>query len=715
MRNSLTLLILMAFCGAALAQPAAGRLTAKKRIALAEEQVERFEYDNAIEQLEAAYEENRDPEIAIKLGDLYMQIRNYKKASSRYRSGLRKDKDNDYINARFSYGRSLRMRQNEEDFSEDDIMTAKQQFEKFLRLSTVDSLKELAQVELEGCDFMLNATEVDGRTVTNAGKEVNTKYSEYSPVWDPSGDIMYYARVVVDEEEKEKKDETKPLAGVKLFSVKRTEKGLEEPEELGEHINSEKYTANISISRDGNRLYFTRQELDGNGITASKVFISEKSGNGWGAPAEVNGINGDYLANYPAVGELRGKEVIFFSSKMAGGMGGWDIYYATYKGGGVYGDPVPLGPKINTPGDEITPFYQDGTLYFSSTGHVGLGGFDVFSTDWDGSRWSKPANLGRGVNGPTDDRYYNITPDGYRGSFTSNRNGTGKKSMNKSKTCCDDVYSVNFKIILANLYAKVFDQETKQPLDNLKLTIYDVSTGDYLKFKNLTSGKTNEFASELELDKAYAVVVERADYVSDTLSLETTGLVDSRDWNENIMLEPLPVYITITKENPIKLENIIYDFNDDKILAESEDDLQFILGLMEEYPEMRIELLSHTDARGETAYNYALSQRRADSAKNWLVERGIKKFRIEALGEGESKPFVITEREAALYDYLPEGQELTEDFINALDTEEKQEVAHQLNRRSEFRITEGPTSIKIEESKLVRKGVSEVKGEDEKK
>ena len=712
MRNILTLIFSIAIMGAAVAQPSAGRLTPKKRIALAEEQVEKFEYDNAIEQLEEAYDEQKDPEVAIFLGDLYMQTRDYKKAVLRYRSGLRKDKTNQFVEARFNYARAIRMNQDIEDVEEDDIMKAKEMLNEYISLVTDEKKKELAEAELKGCDFMMNATGVEGRTVTHAGKDINTKYSEYSAVWEPTtGDEIYYARVVIDEDGKDKKDEIKTLTAVKIFTAKRTEDGLSDPEVLGDHINTGKYTANISISRDGQRLYFTRQDLNGNGIISSKIYISQKSGDGWGAAEEVNGINGDYLANYPAVGELFGKEVIFFSSNMEGGQGGWDIYYATYKGGGVYGDPKSLGPKINTPGDEVTPFYQDGILYFSSNGHVGVGGYDVFSSEWDGSRWSSPSNMGLGVNSAKDDRYYNITSDGLRGFFTSNRVGTGAKSVN-SKTCCDDIYNVSYKEILANLEALVFDAETKEALPGVSLKIVDMTSGAAVNFKNLSNKEANNFASELELDKSYVLITSRADYVSDTMALETVGLVDSRVWNENIMLEPMPVYITITKENPIKLSNIIYDFDDDKILQESEEDLQFILDLMNEYPEMRIELLSHTDSRGEEGYNYNLSQRRANSAKNWLVERGIQKFRIEALGEGESKPYTVTELEAATYDYLPVGQMLTDDFILGLETEEMQEAAFQLNRRSEFQITEGPTSIKIEEKKLARKGIREVKDEN---
>src|SRR5690606_1328128 len=124
-----------------------------------------------------------------------------------------------------------------------------------------------------------------------------------------------------------------------------------------------------------------------------KIYYSENSGSGWGPAYEVGGVNGNWIAKHPAVGELFGKEVLFFVSDMPGGEGGSDLYYATAIGSGMYGDPVNLGPKLNTPSDEETPFYRDGILYFSSTGHPGLGGFDVFSSTWNGTTWSEPKNM----------------------------------------------------------------------------------------------------------------------------------------------------------------------------------------------------------------------------------------------------------------------------------------------------------------------------------
>ena len=179
--------------------------------------------------------------------------------------------------------------------------------------------------------------------------------------------------------------------------------------------------------------------------------------------------------------------------------------------------------------------------------------------------------------------------------------------------------------------------------------------------------------------------------------------------------------MTFTSETPIVLQNIYYDFNDDKILAEAEQDLQLVLELLNEYPDMVIELSSHTDFRGEEDYNRNLSQRRAESARRWLLaaQEGLPRRRIQAKGYGESQPVTITAKLAAEFPFLKEGDVLTEEFINALETEEQKEAAHQVNRRTEFRIVAGPTSIKIEETRLIRKGKTEldqpVKEEEKKK
>jgi peptidoglycan-associated lipoprotein len=684
------------------AQPI-NRQTYGTTVKKAEEKKAEKDYYNALEQYQTAYEEKTDQDMAVQMALLNYELRDYRRAQRQFRSALRRDKKGKYEQYRFLYAKCMKM--NEE--YEDAIIELK----KVIKNTTDPVIKELAESELSGAEFAQIAQEVTGVTITNAGRNVNSSNSEYSAFLAPGGKEMYFTSwqtndlIVVDDENTD--------IYTKIWRSNRSDDGWEKPTALEGNINRPGFhTSNITISPDGNRMYFARQQLEGNVLSESKIFMAEKNGSDWGAAKEVNGINGNFIVTHPAVGELYGKEVLFFSSNQDGGEGQFDLFYATYKGDGVYGEPVNLGPKLNTVGNEKTPYYRDGILYFSSDGHPGLGGLDIFSTVWDGSRWSKPTNMGKGYNTSLDEYYFMLDQEGYSGFLISNRPGT--RSL-KSKTCCYDVFNVSLKVITADLLAKVYDKETKEPLLGATVKLIDLSDNLEKQVDQKTSQGGNVFPFGLELDKIYKIEISREDYFPDTLEFHTIGLLDSKTYDENILLQPKEVFMTIYKEKPIQLDNIYYDFNDDKILSEAEPDLQFLLDLMKDYPEMVIELSSHTDARGDNDYNENLSQRRAESAKKWLTERGIVEERIVPKGYGEAQPKTISFKLADRHDFLKEGDVLTEEFIDELETEEVQETAHRINRRTEFTILEGPTSIKLEESKLVRKGVNEIDKPIEKK
>ncbi len=681
------------------AQPL-NKATYNTMIETAEELFAQKDWYNALEWYEKAYEERRDYDVAIRIAEINFRLRDYRRASSWYARAFRRDKTGKYNEYRFNYARALKM--------QGKYPEAIKEFGKYLQTATDPVKRQLAEVEKQGCEWALQATEVPNVTISNAGRNVNTKQSEYAPWPAPDGETMYYASFRTDEViilDEKNHDE----AVVKIMRAHKTDKGWSKPEELSPQINRPAvHTSNVALSPDGRRMYFTRQELQGNELAQSRIYVSEWSGNDWGPAREVQGVNGEWIATHPAVGELFGKEVLYFASDMDGGYGGLDIYYATYKGDGIYGDPVNLGPKINTVGNEVTPFYQDGVLYFSSDGHPGLGGLDIFFSEWNGTIWSTPQNMGKGFNSSVDDLYFRLHKDGTWGFLTSNRPATGARSL-KSKTCCDDIYNVSLKIITANLIAAVVDAETKIPLKGATVQVIDPSGQSEQPTQSLTNAESNTFSFPLEVDRSYLVIGTHPDYFPDTLTLNTVGLLDDRTFELTLDLAPKPVYVTIKREEPFVLQNIYYDFDKADIKPEAEKDLKFILELMQQYPDMVIELSSHTDARGDDAYNRALSQRRAEAARRWLIEHGIERRRIRAVGYGETQPKVVNAELARQYPFLKEGDVLTEDFINKLETEEQREIAHQLNRRTEFKIISGPKSIQIEEKKLIRLGVREVK------
>jgi len=679
-----------------LAQPL-NKQTPAMMITTGDEQVELLNFYGALEWYEKAYESDkalRDNDLAYKIANLHYMLRDYKKAERWYKKVVTKKYrkgTNPYLpEARFIYGRTLKMAENYDE--------AIVQLEMYIKESKNAAVKPLAEAELTGAQMALGMTPVTGVFIENAGK-ANTKTTETSPYLTDDG-TLYYASFLNDEftvidgkqgdyhlkvatsTRKEKKK--KKSRGKKKKDVEETKPELgafQKGKAITTKVNREGYhTGNVTMTPDGNTMFFTRMlmSLDGRGNTIgeSKLYSSEKNGNSWKGAKEVEGINGEWIVKHPSVGEHFGNEVLFFSSDMPGGEGGFDIYYATKKGDGVYGDPINLGEVLNTAGDDITPHYREGNLYFSSTGHPGVGGLDIFSSQWNGSIWTKPTNLGKGYNSPVDDLYFSLDNSGYNGVLISNRVGT--KSV-KSKTCCDDIFIVKIPEVVLELMATAFD-EKDQALSGVSVSLIEVEGKDT---EAQTNAKGNNFGFTLNEEKSYMIIGKTAGYYPDTAYVNTVGLTESTVIERQLKLKLIPIVeepkdeVEVFIDKPIELKNILFDFNEAKILAEAEPDLQFILEIMNQYPDMIVELGSHTDAQGNDSYNQKLSQRRATSSKAWLTDRGIASSRIKAVGYGETQ----------IRNQCVDG-------VKCPDEE------HRYNRRTEFKIIAGPTSIKVKQNRL---------------
>jgi peptidoglycan-associated lipoprotein len=486
------------------------------------------------------------------------------------------------------------------------------------------------------------------------------------------------------------------------YAKKNEETGVwGKPEALKANINRpEIHNVNVSISPDGNKLYFNRQVLQGNEVVESQLFYSVGGDGAWKGAKEIVGIDPEYRARHPFPGELFGREVLFFSSDIPGGFGGADLYYAPQKSEGVYGDPVNLGPKINTLGDEVTPYYYNGTLYFSSNMHPGLGGYDIFYSFWNGQNWSDPLNMSKGFNSPQDDQYFRLDADGYNGLLTSNR--PAGKSV-RAKTCCEDIYSFTIEKIKADLVVGTFNSG-RQALKGVTVMIIPKPGGDPQTIQN---DKGNKFDFKLELEKSYRIIATHPNHFPDTAVINTLNLKANKSFTQRLYLKPIPIpvpeYDTILSEKAIVMENILYEYGDDKILPTAEPDLNFLLEIMNQYPDLIIELSSHTDNRGNDEFNKGLSQRRAESAKQWLLQKGINQTRIKAVGNGENVPKVVDDRLANKHpEFLP-GDIFSGEYINKLETEEDKELAHALNRRTEFKIIGGPKVITVKSTRLLKR------------
>ncbi len=624
----------------------------------------------ALELFKEAYDDLKDKELLVKIAFLEYKLRDFEAAEKAFFRLTQRDRKKEFTELKFWYARSLHM--------QGKYLEAKTAYQDYLSEAIDPKQMELAKTAIPACEAAQKAKQPENLIVVNAGKKVNSPQTQSSPQM--AGGQLYFATMdakqVVVLDGKEDDSYFSKIAAAP--EVKPGEYG--EPVVLDEAINREGWhQGNVHISPDGQSMFFTRVELKNNVVGTSKIFYSEKTNEGWAGAEEVTGVNGDHIAKHPCVGELFGAPCLFFVADLPGGKGGFDLYYAPKKGEGQYGTPVAL-VDLNTAGDEVSPFYRDGKLWFSSDGHGGLGGLDIMFSTWNGSNWSRPQLLEKGYNSSVDDQYFTLNQTGYTGFFVSNRPGPNNL---KSKTCCDDVYAFEIEQIKANLNALTFDQKTKKPLPNCTVRVLEVlgkGTNPFDEKKNPTA---NLFDFGLATEKQFLIIASRDGYYSDSTTVNTVGLKKTQTFEKKLNLRAIPPppppkeeEKEFTRDEPIRLNNIYYDYNDYKILPDAEEDLQQLYDLMIQYADMVIELSSHTDARGNDAYNQSLSQKRAESAKAWLVAKGIATERISPVGYGEK----------VILNQCQNGVQCSDED-------------HRYNRRTEFKITAGPTSIKIKVKK----------------
>lgn len=704
MKYLLFSLLFAAFTLPLAAQPLAGTAKEDQLLIVADSSLRAGNWFGALENYALAYEQNDELPLKPVIGQMHLKLRDVAAAVRTYKQVFRRAEASDTTNNehRFYYAQALKMDGQYEE--------ARTYFNNFLLHSSDERMNTLANLELEGIRLYKDApTETGEVALENLGRKVNGRFSEYRPILSPDESTLYFSTWQATEAV-EPTDANDAASFSRIFISTREvdDKGevtYDQPEPLGKEVNRPGvHTANPAISPDGRRLLYNRIAMETNVVQEAKIYVSDVEDNGWKSGNPVSGINGDHLALHPTPGELFGQEVLFFVSDMDGGFGGRDIYYANYAGDGKYGTPVNLGPTINTLADDDTPFFFDGTLYFSSNGRPTMGGFDLFYAAWDGSQWSEPENMGAGFNSTVDDQALSVFGDGLLGYMTSNREGG--RSV-KSKTCCDDVYGFQIAALYANLVVGLFD-EGKQPLNTGTIALQPLVNGDPAgPGAQKTRNDGNRFDFGLDLETIYSVVANHPGYYPDTVEINTLALEESKELQQVFFLKripppPPPTTDTFARE-PIVLENLLYDLNDDKILPDAQPSLDYLASLMEQYSDMVIELGSHTDSRGNDDYNQNLSKRRSASARKYLItKKNIAASRIKTEGYGETVPQSASSRLASRYDFLNEGDVLTDDFINSLPDEVTKERAHRLNRRTEFRILEGPTTIEVRLDKIER-------------
>jgi outer membrane protein OmpA-like peptidoglycan-associated protein len=428
-----------------------------------------------------------------------------------------------------------------------------------------------------------------------------------------------------------------------------------------ESLNDKKYhVGNVSFSADGDKAVFTRCTDDKGAEIHCDICLSEKQGD-WSSPEVLSFNDKKFTNTHPTFASIRGKEAIIFASDREGTTGGMDLWYTTFERGS-WQMPRNLGRKINTWGDEITPYFdfEEEVLYFSSNGNPNVGGHDVFKSKISGTRWATPINMGFPLNSCVDDMYYTHNSKRDKGFIVSNRVGS---IALKSPTCCDDIWSFEVIIppvfwIMGNVYLE--GDRTMTPIPDANVDLYYLQADTTLDIRVSSSDTLFGFFRGTEYEN-FRLEATKQGYIRGNATTSTVGLGPEDDTvYVNLYLKQIDTGIIV-------LRNLYFDLDKANIRKDAEPSLDTVLQILRKNPNIQIELASHTDCRDTYDYNIDLSQRRADSSKAWLVRRGIPEDRIVAVGYGETK--LLNECEC-------EGNKV----VPCTD------LQHQVNRRTEFRV-----------------------------
>ena len=516
---------------------------------------------------------------------------------------------------------------------------------------------------IQGCELAPGWKKNPTRYEVRRMDKFNSRRGEFSPMLaGDKYDQLYFA----SSRSKDKDAKVSAITGQNnnnLFLVKQDEKGAWlAPVELEDEVNTEYDEGTPSFSPDGNTMYYTYCAQDPEGPRTAEIYISTRSSAKWGKGTRATIVKDSVTAlGHPSISP-DGK-YLYFVSDAVGGFGGKDIFRARVAGND-FGPMENLGEEINTPGDEMFPYVRDSvTLYFASNGHPGMGGLDLFKATQDSTGKWKVENLGAPINSMADDFGITFAGKEERGFFCSNRNDARGY---------DHIYSFERPTITIFIEGIVNDVD-EYPSEDATVRIVGK---DGLNVK-VPVKKDGTYRVELERDIRYVMMASARGYLNQNYELHTGPEEKNETYIVDFFLSPI--------SKPVVIDNIFYDFDKATLRPESKKALDEMIKMLNDNPNVTIELGAHTDRKGTDQYNERLAQRRAQSVVDYLIAGGIEAARLEAKGYGESVPKTINKKMAKQFDFLKEGDVLTEEFILALPPEQ-QEIADQINRRTEFKV-----------------------------
>ena len=633
------------------------------------------EYYDAAAQYRKAYTQtpNKERELkgqrAMKMAECYRRILLTNKAITAYNNAVRYKQDDSLTH--FYLGQ-LHLKNG-------NYKEAARQFQTVMdSLPQTDPHWQLAKTGLHSAQMVPQWKKEASPYTVKRENQFNSRRAEFSPMLAGDDNEQLFFTSTRNQAQG---DEYSGITGSKaadIFMAQKDDKGKwGKPQAIDSELNSAFDEGVCCFSPDGRTMYLTQCKTDANYPRFATIVASSRSDATWSKPTEIT-ISKDTLTSFAHPAVSPDGEWLYFVSDMPGGLGGYDIWRCRLFGNNEVGTIENLGPLVNTAGDEKFPaFRPNGDFYFSSDGHPGMGGLDIYILKKGARNLEHPVAP---LNSQGDD--FGMTFEGRynRGYFSSNRGDTRGY---------DHIYSFYNPEIVQTVKGWVYEQ------DGYELTAAQVymvgNDGTNLKLSVRGDGS---FTQEIKPGVDYVFLGTCKGFLNHQEQLRVEPVTKSEEYVLQFPLANISA--------PVLIENIFYDFDKATLRPESQTALDELVNLLNENPNITIELSAHTDYKGSDQYNERLSQRRAESVVNYLIAHGIASDRLTPKGYGEGKPKKIKRKVAEKYPFLKEGDVLKEEFVVQLP-EEQQEQCNQLNRRTEFIVLRTTYGLFDKEGKLIQR------------
>lgn len=520
---------------------------------------------------------------------------------------------------------------------------------------------------IESCSLAVAYKEAPTRHIVENVKALNSKANDFCPAYtDNTYDVVYYTSSRVEEGIKPQMNLVSGMNYTNIYEARFDRKGKwKTPEKITDStVNCEYDDGCLSISPDGFTMYFTRCIQEQGKKIGCQIYTNTYRNASWNSTEKVVIVPDSISVGQPAISA--DGNTLYFASRMKGGKGGSDIWKVERPDeNSPWGRPINLGDEINTPGDEMFPYVrQDGTLYFSSDCHPGMGGLDIFrASKGDDGKWNV-YNMQYPINSSQDDFGIVFQGNTEKGLFTSNRKGTRG---------LEDIYSFELPELKLAVEGSMIDVSTNKAIVDGDVTLIG-SDGSLVTAKTKADGT---YSFKLEQYTDYIVIGSFDGFLKQKIKLSTANISDDTTFKQNLDL--------ITMSKPVEIPNIYYDLGKWTLNESSKDALEQLGKMLDDNPNITIELGAHTDMVGDANANMTLSKRRAQAVVDYLTQKGYDVDRLVAKGYGETKPVVVNETIAAKDSAFSIGMELSQENIEKMP-KATQELANQINRRTELRI-----------------------------